>query len=185
MVSRPPSRFYIFGSNVFKFDAKCLVLYRGNVPFDLKGERADLILSGFVLADFPERVKETGLPLLLLRALIWADGGVVSKKELERKLWGKAKFDNSLSIALDSLRKLVKDAVTTDNRPAITIKYERPKGYRLIGPDLRAASIGMWIGPVGELLQPLPSSQSDEPAGRFQSSQWALTDHVMQMVPQL
>ena len=112
MNAGPNSRFWIFGSGVFVFDADVPFLYRDHDPVE----------------------NTETLPLLVLRALIEAGGLVVSKEDLQDAVWGRGSnvYESSLSVAISKLRRIVHP---------VEVNNVHGRGYRLNAPDLHASRV--------------------------------------------
>src|ERR1700731_465409 len=93
-----------------------------------------------------KRIKIQGQPFKVLAALLERPGEVVSKEELQLRLWGKdttVDFDHSLGTAINKIREALGDSA--DNPRFIETLARR--GYRFIAP----------VGYAPAPLQPTPS----------------------------
>jgi Tol biopolymer transport system component/DNA-binding winged helix-turn-helix (wHTH) protein len=99
------------------------------------------------------RIKLQGQPFKVLTALLERPGQVVTREELQSRLWGKdtvVDFDHSLGTAINKIREALGDSA---ENPRFIETLSR-RGYR-------------FIAPVG-VLEPPPETITDAPAdGRF------------------
>src|SRR3984885_4448357 len=100
------------------------------------------------------RIKLQGQPFKVLTALIERPGQVVSREELQLRLWGKdtiVDFDHSLGTAINKIREALGDKA---NNPRFVETLAR-RGYRFVAQVERIAlqEDGSTTGPMAGLLE--------------------------------
>src|SRR5271170_6717385 len=134
-------------------------------------ERQSKVTFGLFEVDLPngelwkagKRIKIQSQPFKVLAALLERPGEVVSKEELQLRLWGKdttVDFDHSLGTAINKIREALGDSA--DNPRFIETLARR--GYRFIAP------VGYPPAPLNEVPNPAP------PLGQFAISDPGQTD---------
>ncbi|QHN02612.1 CadC family transcriptional regulator [Granulicella sp. WH15] len=112
-----------------------------------------------------KKLKLQSQPFKVLTALLERPGEVVTREELQVRLWGKdsvGDFDHSLGTAINKIREALGD--TADNPRFVETLARR--GYRFIAPvsDLAGKVESLIETPVlGETLSPLPTSVPAKP----------------------
>ncbi len=128
--------------------------------YEVDLQTGELWKSGF-------RVKLQGQPFKVLTTLLEKPGQVVSREELQSRLWGKdtvVDFDHSLGTAINKIREALGDSA---ENPRFIETLAR-RGYRFIAP------VGV-VEPTPESLPaakpaPLPNGQPSAPAVAAQSA---------------
>ena len=134
-------------------------------PFEVNPASGELLKQG-------KRIKLQEQPFRLLVILLENAGEVVSRPEIQSRIWEKntfVDFDSSLRVAVGKLR----EALADDAENPHYIETIPKRGYRFIGPAIRPAdSVNRThvseMDPVGK-----------SPAGSTRSNQWVFVVRIL------
>ncbi len=120
-------------------------------PFELDAATGEL-------RKFGNRIRLQGQPLEILSILVDRAGEVVSREELQQRLWSGntfGDFENGLNTAVNKLRQALSESADTPRY----IETVPGRGYRFMGPVERAPA-----RPVLEMASPLPERRANHAA---------------------
>lgn len=127
-------------------------------PFELRLEAGELYKEGI-------RLKLAGQAIEVLRMLLERPGRLVTREELQKKLWSEAEFgdfEHGLNAAVNKLRESLADSATEPKY----IETVPRRGYRFIGRD-QAARRGCFPSPHRH--QPQPAIHLKRVSGTFEA----------------
>jgi eukaryotic-like serine/threonine-protein kinase len=132
-------------------------------PFEANTATGELLKLG-------KRVRLQGQPFRLLVILLENAGGVVSKAEIEERIWEGTTFvdfDSSLRVAVGKLREALEDDAGSPHY----IESIPKTGYRFLGAVVRSGQLGLAESPA----QPMPviAAAASAPARRQYGWTWA------------